>query len=202
APTARNRIGAKAGELETCVTLAAIAGDPGMKQFEGWGTLAADNITALNVPRAKCSKTLLEFVLSCCGKGGPPLIGFMLGCNIALGQSHWRGLPNVAFATGTDLFLLIGVSLALANLIGAIHGGGVARVLNKSDICKPTWLRAGRRPAGKEKPGREKTAYSRGEMRNAFLKGTGDIKGQPVEVDERAECSAEGAPAPAAQPTE
>ena len=67
----QNHIGTEVGELETCMTLASSVYDPGMRELSGWKELAIENVVALNVPSAKYSKTLLEFVLNYGGGEGP-----------------------------------------------------------------------------------------------------------------------------------
>ena len=94
------------------------------------------------MPRAKYSKTLLEFVIHYGGGQGAPLIAFMdsvakkCGCNVTLGKSFWDGLTNVAFSQKLKFFPLTRVSLALTNLTGDKVEDGVARLLNRGDISK------------------------------------------------------------------
>eukprot|EP00959_Pyramimonas_sp_CCMP1952_P356034 7456403-Pyramimonas_sp.AAC.1 len=55
----QNHIGTEVGELETYMTLAASANDPGARELEGWNLLATENVVSLNVPSAKYSNTSL-----------------------------------------------------------------------------------------------------------------------------------------------
>ena len=138
----QNHIGTEVGELETCMTLAASANDPGMRQLEDWKEMAIENIVSLNVPSAKYSKTLLEFVENFGGGGGAPLVSFMdsvakqFGCNATLGQAFWEALTNTVFPSKTNMFPLIRVALAIANLTGDKVEDGVARLLSKNDVAK------------------------------------------------------------------
>ena len=56
----QNHISTEVGELETCMTLAATADDPGMKDIDDWEELAIENVVSLCVPCSKYSKTLLD----------------------------------------------------------------------------------------------------------------------------------------------
>ena len=138
----QNHIGTEVGELETCMTLASSVYDPGMRELSGWKELAIENVVALNVPSAKYSKTLLEFVLNYGGGEGAPLITFMddvakqFGCNVNLGQGFWEALENTVFNSKTCLFPLVRVSLALTNMTGDKVEDGVARLLGKPDVAK------------------------------------------------------------------
>ena len=42
----QNHIGTEVGELETCMTLAAIANDPGMRQLADWKAMAIENVVS------------------------------------------------------------------------------------------------------------------------------------------------------------
>ena len=138
----QNHIGTEVGELETCMTLAASANDPGMRELEGWKEMAIENVVSLNVPSAKYSKTLLEFVEHFGGGDGAPLVSFMdsvakqFGCNATLGQTFWEGLAHTVFASKTNMHPLVRVACAVANLTGDKVEDGVARLLVKADVTK------------------------------------------------------------------
>ena len=138
----QNHIGTEVGELEACMTLAATADDPGMRELDGWKDLAIDSILSLNLPCARYAKVLLDFVDNYGGGAGAPIIAFMdtvakkFGCNVTLGQSFWDGVTNVAFSHKIKFFPLTRVSLALTNLTGDKVEDGVARLLNRGDIRK------------------------------------------------------------------
>ncbi|CAK0801107.1 unnamed protein product [Prorocentrum cordatum] len=138
----QNHIGTEVGELETCMTLAAIANDPGMRQVADWKAMAIETVVSLNIPSAKYSKTLLEFVENFGGGDGAPLVSFMdsvakqFGCNATLGQAFWESITNAAFASKTNMYPLIRVALAIANLTGDKVEDGVARLLVKNDVTK------------------------------------------------------------------
>ena len=54
----QNHISTEVGELETCMTLAANADDPGMQELDNWQELALENVVSLCAPCSKYSKTL------------------------------------------------------------------------------------------------------------------------------------------------
>ena len=66
----QNHISTEVGELETCMTLAANADDPGMQELDNWQELALENVVSLCVPCSKYSKTLLHFVMTFGGGQG------------------------------------------------------------------------------------------------------------------------------------
>ena len=138
----QNHISTEVGELETCMTLAASADDPGMKELESWKELAVANVASLCVPCAKYSKTLLEFVLKFGGGTGAPFISFMdavakgFGCNVNLGQSFWEAVTTTTFPAKTCMFPLDRVALCLANLTSDKVEDGVARLLGKGDVTR------------------------------------------------------------------
>ncbi len=136
----QNHISTEVGELETCMTLAANADDPGMQELEDWQDLAIKNVEALCVPCSKYSKALLHFVITFGGGAGAPLIAFMdavtkqFGCNVDLGQGFWEALAHTTFPSKTCLFPLIRIALALANLTTDKIEDNVARLLSKADV--------------------------------------------------------------------
>ncbi|CAK0808824.1 unnamed protein product [Prorocentrum cordatum] len=138
----QNHIGTEVGELETCMTSAASANDPGMRELAGWKDTAIENVVSLNVPSAKYSKTLLDFVGNFGGGDGAPLVSFMdsvakqRGCNATLGQTPWEALAHAVFASKTNLHPLIRVAVAIANLTGDKVEDGVARLFVKNDVAK------------------------------------------------------------------
>ena len=138
----QNHISTEVGELETCMTLASNADDPGMRELPGWELLAVENVRSLCVPCGAYADTLLSFVVTYGGGSGAPLVAFMdnvakqFGCNVSLGQSYWQALTNTIFPSKTCLYPLLRISLGLANMTGDKLEDNVARLLVKSDVLK------------------------------------------------------------------
>ncbi|CAK0814057.1 unnamed protein product [Prorocentrum cordatum] len=207
----QNHIGTEVGELETCMTLAASANDPGMRELAGWKDMAVENVVSLNVPSAKYSKTLLDFVES-------------FG----------------VFASETNLRPLIRVAVAIANLTGDKVEDGAARLLVENDVAKlaskprmaeadtaerildetmgiaeglggidaaleplgQLFVRVALKPVGKEKMVRKGKEYKWDDICNAFLRSLSCLKGQTVTFDEWAKHAVSSvATSAAAKPT-
>ncbi|CAK0874999.1 unnamed protein product [Prorocentrum cordatum] len=138
----QNHIGTGVGELGACITLAASANDPGMRELAGWKEMAIEDVVSLNVPSAKYSETLLYFVKNFGDGDGAPLVSRMgtvakqFGCNATLGQTFWEALARAVFASRTNLHPVIRVAAAIANLAGDKVEGGAARLLVKNDVTK------------------------------------------------------------------
>ena len=138
----QNHISTEVGELETCMILAASAGDPGMMDLPNWKELAVENVVSLCVPCGKYSNALLEFVVTFGGGSGAPLISFMdsvakqFGCNVSLGQAFWEALAYTIFPSKTCMFPLIRISLAIADMTSDKLEDNVARLLGKGDVAK------------------------------------------------------------------
>eukprot|EP00959_Pyramimonas_sp_CCMP1952_P464417 9486575-Pyramimonas_sp.AAC.1 len=58
------------------------------------------------------------------------------GCNAALGQAFWEALAHAVFASKTNVYPLIRVAVAVANLTGDKVEDGAARLLVKNDVAK------------------------------------------------------------------
>ena len=138
----QNHISTEVGELETCMTLAATARDPGMKALDGWKDIAIENVVSLCVPSSKYASTLLEFVLNYGGGEDAYLIAFMdsvskqFGCNATMGQTYWESVTTATFNSKTKFFPLVRVALLLANLTGDKVEDGIARLLSRIDIVR------------------------------------------------------------------
>ena len=137
----QNHVSTEVGELETCMTIAASADDPGMRDLPDWKALAIENVVSLCVPCAHYSNTLLEFIVTHGGGTGAPLIVFMdavakqFSCNVSLGQGFWEALTHTQFASKTRKFPLLRVALGLANMTGDKLEDGIARLLKKEMVA-------------------------------------------------------------------
>ena len=100
-----NHVSTEVGELETAVTLAETADEPGMAEMDDWQRMALDNVKALNVPCSPYAQTILNFVLMYGGGPGAPQIKFMdnfakqFQANVCLGETFWNAVTNVSFPT-------------------------------------------------------------------------------------------------------
>ena len=135
-----NHVATACSELETAVTLAETAQDPGMQEVSDWKELALQNVTSLGVPCAGYAKSILEFAILFGGGQGTPFIKFMddfaktFQCNVNLGETFWSAITFTAFPDQTCKFPMIRVAAAVANLTSDKVEDGIAKLLVKTDI--------------------------------------------------------------------
>jgi hypothetical protein len=135
-----NHVSTAVGELETAVTLAACADDPGKEK--DWQALALENVIALCVPCAHYAHIILSFCELYGGGEGAPLIRFMdnvakqFQVNVILGENMWSSVASATFACKHNKFPLVRVALLLANLTSPKQEDGIAKLLTKADLTK------------------------------------------------------------------
>ena len=138
----RNHVSSVVSELETCMTLAACAGDPGFQALDDWRALAVENVVSLCIPCAGYASCLLAFIEKYGGGPQAPMIEFIdnvakqFGCNATMGESYWKALTYTEFSNKVSKFPLVRLSFLLANVSSDKIEDGVARLLSKSDLTK------------------------------------------------------------------
>ena len=119
-----NHVSSEVGELETAVTLAEVASDPGMQEMPKWKELALENVRSLNMPCTAYANIILDFVLKY-GGGLPaaPQVRFMdafakqFQCSVNLGEQFWSAMTYSEFSySKLSKFPFLRVAMAMANL--------------------------------------------------------------------------------------